>query len=85
MNINMNYLIWLWTIIFDIIDRFISFGTIVQYDCGCKSLGKTALIWSIEYNREDISRMLIKAGANTDVQDAQGIYLINNKQLYVIL
>ena len=43
--------------------------------------GKTALMWSIERNREDISKMLITAGANTDVQDAQGIYLINNKQL----
>ena len=39
------------------------------------------VMWSIEKNREDISKMLITAGANTDVQDAQGIYLINNKQL----
>ena len=42
--------------------------------------GKTALMWSIEYNREDVSKMLITAGANTDVQDKQGIHLIDNKQ-----
>ena len=41
--------------------------------------GMTALMWSIRENNEDISRMIITAGANTDVQDAQGIYLINNK------
>ena len=38
-------------------------------------------MWSIEENNEDVSNLLITSGANTDVQDVQGIYLINNKQL----
>ena len=30
------------------------------------------------YNRDDITQMLIEAGANTDVQDKDGIYLVIN-------
>ena len=46
--------------------------------------GMTALMWSIRENNEPISKMLITAGANIHVQDAQGIYLINNKQLSIL-
>ena len=39
-------------------------------------------MWS---NSVESAELLITAGANIHVQDAQGIYLINNKQLKVIL
>ena len=56
-----------------------------NYDCKYYLFtGKTALIWSIQERRKAITQMLIEAGANTDVQDKNGIYLvINNNSVYV--
>ena len=40
--------------------------------------GWTALIYSVVEGEDDITQMLIEAGANTDVQDKDGIYLVIN-------
>ena len=35
-------------------------------------------MFSIFFNKDDISQKLIEAGANNDVQDKDGIYLVIN-------
>ena len=35
-------------------------------------------MWSVMEGRDDITQMLIATGANTDVQDRNGIYLVIN-------